>query len=42
MTSGLSVQMGMDYPHLTWEYVRNGDFACPDGHGTDDLARLAN
>jgi hypothetical protein len=32
---------GVDYPHLTWEYVKNGDFACPDGVGIEDLARLA-
>jgi hypothetical protein len=32
---------GVDYPHLTWEYVQAGDFACPDGVAFDDLARLA-
>lgn len=32
---------GVDYPKLTWEYVKTGDFACPNGHGMDDLARLA-
>jgi hypothetical protein len=32
---------GVDYPHLTWEYVNAGDFACPDGVAFDDFARLA-
>jgi hypothetical protein len=32
---------GVDYPKLTWQYVQNGDFACPDGVGLDDLARLS-
>jgi hypothetical protein len=32
---------GNDYPHLTWEHVQRGDFACPDGVGIDDLTRLA-
>jgi len=31
---------GIDYPHLTWEYVQAGGFACPDGIAFDDLARL--
>jgi hypothetical protein len=31
----------VDYPHLTWEYVQNGDFACPDGVNLDDLDRLS-
>jgi hypothetical protein len=29
---------GIYYPHLTWEYVRHGDFACPDGTDVYDLA----
>ena len=33
---------GVDYPRLTWEYVQNGDFACPDGVAMDDLARFAD
>jgi len=33
---------GADYPHLTWEHVKTGDFACPDGMSFDDAARLAN
>jgi hypothetical protein len=33
---------GVDYPHLTWEYVMAGDFACPDGVAFDDLALLIN
>jgi hypothetical protein len=32
----------VDYPRLTWEYVKNGDFACPDGVAFDDMARLAS
>ena len=33
---------GIDYPHLSWEYSINGDFACPDGVGTDDLLSLSH
>jgi hypothetical protein len=33
---------GIDYPHLSWEYSINGDFACPDGVGTDDLLSLSS
>jgi hypothetical protein len=32
---------GVDYPHLTWEYVRNGDFECLDGINVEDLGRLS-
>jgi len=32
---------GIDYPHLSWEYSINGDFACPDGVGPDDLISLS-
>ena len=32
---------GVSYPLLTWQFVRAGDFACPDGVNLDDLARLA-
>jgi len=31
---------GVSYPLLTWQFVRGGDFACPDGVNLDDLARL--
>ncbi|HML75223.1 MAG TPA: hypothetical protein PKB02_12100 [Anaerohalosphaeraceae bacterium] len=31
---------GVSYPKLTWEHVRGGDFACPDGVAMDDMARL--
>jgi hypothetical protein len=33
---------GIDYPRLTWEFVKSGDFACPNGVAPDDLARLAS
>ncbi len=33
---------GVDYPRLTWEYVQDGDFACPDGVGFDDLQRFGD
>ena len=33
---------GVDYPRLTWQYVKNGDFACPDGVAFDDLALMAD
>lgn len=32
---------GVDYPRLSWEFSRSGDFACADGVGLDDLAALA-
>lgn len=32
---------GGKYPQLTWEYVKPGDFACPNGVGLDDLEYLA-
>jgi hypothetical protein len=31
---------GVDYPRLSWEFAQNGDFACPDGVGMDDLESL--
>jgi len=33
---------GVDYPRLTWEYIQDGDFACPDGVGFDDLQRFGD
>jgi hypothetical protein len=33
---------GVDYPRLTWGYVQDGDFACPDGVGFDDLQRFGD
>ena len=33
---------GIDYPKLNWEYVRDGDFSCPDGIGFDDLLKFSN
>jgi len=33
---------GIDYPRMSWEYSINGDFACPDGVGTDDLLSVSN
>jgi hypothetical protein len=32
---------GVDYPRLSWEFSKYGDFACPDGVGIDDLESLA-
>lgn len=32
---------GADYPRLSWEFGRGGDFACPDGVGVEDLEALA-
>jgi hypothetical protein len=32
---------GVSYPRLTWEYARNGDFACPDGVNFVDFAYFA-
>ena len=32
---------GSDYPRLTWEYNRIGDFLCPDGVASEDLSYLA-
>jgi hypothetical protein len=31
----------VSYPKLTWEYVKTGDFACPDGVAMDDFNRLS-
>ncbi|HML75218.1 MAG TPA: GLUG motif-containing protein [Anaerohalosphaeraceae bacterium] len=31
----------VDYPRLSWEFGRGGDFACPDGVGVEDLEALA-
>lgn len=33
---------GVDYPHLTWEYIRLGDFTCPDGVDYDDLSLFSD
>jgi len=33
---------GVDYPHLTWEYVLIGDFGCPDGVGMGDWVLFTN
>ena len=33
---------GIHYPHLFFQYNVNGDFACPDGVGTDDLLSLGS
>lgn len=33
---------GVNYPKLTWQYIENGDFACPDGVAFDDLQRLSD
>jgi hypothetical protein len=32
---------GVDYPRLSWEFARNGDFACADGVDLADLLALA-
>ncbi|HML76242.1 MAG TPA: hypothetical protein PKB02_17265 [Anaerohalosphaeraceae bacterium] len=32
---------GVDYPRLSWEFGRVGDFACPDGVGVEDLGHFA-
>lgn len=32
---------GVDYPRLSWEFARNGDFACGDGVDLLDLLALA-
>jgi len=32
---------GVVYPQLNWEFSENGDFACPDGIGYEDLDVLA-
>ena len=32
---------GVDYPRLSWEFLRLGDFTCPNGVGMDDLVYLA-
>jgi hypothetical protein len=31
---------GVDYPRLSWEFSRGGDFGCPDGVGVEDLVYL--
>jgi hypothetical protein len=31
----------VDYPRLSWEFSRDGDFDCPDGAALDDLLFLA-
>jgi hypothetical protein len=33
---------GVHYPHLTWQYVRHGDFTCPDGVDYVDLSLLSD
>jgi hypothetical protein len=32
---------GVDYPRLSWEFARNGDFACGDAVDLADLQALA-
>lgn len=32
---------GVSYPRLTWEWVKEGDFACGDGVDLADFARLS-
>jgi hypothetical protein len=32
---------GVDYPRLSWEFAKAGDFDCPDGVALDDLLYLA-
>ena len=32
---------GVDYPRLSYEFAKNGDFACGDGVDMNDLAALA-
>jgi hypothetical protein len=32
---------GVTYPRLTWEFVRRGDFECPDGVSIEDLLYLS-
>lgn len=34
-------QDGVDYPRLSWEFAREGDFACSDGVDLADLQALA-
>ena len=34
-------QDGVDYPRLSWEFARAGDFACADGVDLADLQALA-
>ena len=31
---------GVDYPRLSWEFTPNGDFACGDGVGIEDIEQL--
>jgi hypothetical protein len=33
---------GINYPKLNWQYIKNGDFVCPDGADYYDLQRLCN
>jgi len=33
---------GVDYPRLTWQYLRIGDFGCPDGVGMEDWVLFTN
>lgn len=32
---------GIGYPHLSHQYIINGDFACPDGVGFYDVLSLS-
>ena len=32
---------GVEYPRLSWEFARNGDFACGDGVDIFDLQAVA-
>jgi hypothetical protein len=32
---------GVGYPRLSWEFVKGGDFSCPDGVAMDDVVRLS-
>jgi len=32
---------GVAYPRLGWEFSQDGDMACPDGVGMEDLVYLA-
>jgi hypothetical protein len=33
---------GVDYPRLSWEFSKTGDFDCPDGVAIDDLLYIAS
>ena len=35
-------QDNISYPKLSWEYLMNGDFVCPDGTGMEDINALSN